>query len=200
MNYCDNVFSQKKNISMFSQGKTPHCILTAWKTHETELRHWLQRQLSDHEQAADALHDIFLKMIAQGTSFCYIENPRAWLFQVARNHLVDVYRRDKHLIPLPESIESELTSYTSTEGSIVDDLTQCLPRVLSELSEEDRNIIKCCDIEGMSLQQYATDNQLTLSATKSRVQRARKRLRDQMILKCQVKIDESGAVCCFTPR
>lgn len=65
MNYCDNVFSQKKNISMFSQGKTPHCILTAWKTHETELRHWLQRQLSDHEQAADALHDIFLKMIAR---------------------------------------------------------------------------------------------------------------------------------------
>ena len=182
------------------QTNTPPCILAAWITHETELRIWLQRHLADHEQAADALHDIFLKVIAQGKAFCAIKNPRAWLFQVARNHLVDCYRKDKHCLLLPEAIGAELPEYDNPESAVIDDLTQCLPRILSELSEEDSDIIQCCDIQGMSLQQYATEKHLTLSATKSRVQRARQRLREQMILKCQVKTDEQGSVCCFIPR
>ena len=46
----------------------------------------------------------------------------------------------------------------------------------------------------------AESNHLTLSATKSRIQRARKRLRGNMIQKCRVLFDEHGSVCCFTPQ
>ncbi len=70
----------------------------------------------------------------------------------------------------------------------------------TELVIEDGDIIRRCDIEGMQLQQYADENNLTLPATKSRIQRARKQLREQMIQKCHVKTDETGAVCCFVPR
>ncbi len=84
--------------------------------------------------------------------------------------------------------------------AVVDDLTQCLPRVLSELSANDSDIIRRCDIEGMPLQTYATGHQLSLSATKSRIQRARKRLRDGLLQSCKVVLDNQGQVCCFTPR
>ncbi|NCB58854.1 MAG: sigma-70 family RNA polymerase sigma factor [Gammaproteobacteria bacterium] len=180
---------------MSESSAIPPCVLRAWHTNEEELRHWLLRQLADQEQAADSLHDIFLKAIAQGHAFCEISNPRAWFFQVARNYLIDRYRKNTRLVPLPEDLPTE-----EQMVAVVDDLTQCLPRVLSELSANDSDIIRRCDIEGMPLQTYATGHQLSLSATKSRIQRARKRLRDGLLHSCKVVLDNQGQVCCFTPR
>lgn len=82
----------------------------------------------------------------------------------------------------------------------VDDLSQCLPRVLSELSETDRQAITFCDIDGRSQQGLADLLGLSLSGAKSRLQRARQHLRQKMEHGCQVRFDESGAVCSFTPR
>ena len=185
---------------MSNQSNMPPCILSAWKLHESELHHWLLRQLGNQDDAADALHDIFLKAVSKGIVFCEIDNPRAWLFQVARNYLADVYRKTRTFAESADIPGSEFTHENKTENAVVDELTQCLPRLLTELVIEDGDIIRRCDIEGMQLQQYADENNLTLPATKSRIQRARKRLREQMIQKCQVKTDETGAVCCFVPR
>jgi RNA polymerase sigma-70 factor, ECF subfamily len=176
---------------------TPPCILKAWSDNEHELKHWLIGQVADKDHVADPLHDIFIKALSQGNAFCNINNPRAWLFQVARNYLVDSYRKDKKLLPLSDDIDVEIdTDIIAT----VDELTQCLPRVLSELNPEDSDLIQRCDIEGMMLQHYAQSNHLTLSATKSRIQRARKRLRENLTQKCQIVLDDRGSVCCFTPR
>jgi RNA polymerase sigma-70 factor (ECF subfamily) len=50
----------------------------------------------------------------------------------------------------------------------------CLPRVLSELSAEDREAITLCDLQGMAQAEFARTTGLSLSAAKSRVQRARR--------------------------
>jgi RNA polymerase sigma-70 factor (ECF subfamily) len=55
----------------------------------------------------------------------------------------------------------------------VDTLTACLPRVLSELAGADRDAIIACDLQGMSQADFATSQGLSLSAAKSRLQRAR---------------------------
>ena len=185
---------------MSNQSNMPPCILSAWELHESELHHWLLRQLGNQEDAADALHDVFLKAVSKGTTFCEIDNTRAWLFQVARNYLADAYRKTRSFTELADIPGSELTQENQTEKAAVDELTQCLPRLLTELTSEDSNIIRCCDINGMTLQDYAEANQLTLTATKSRIQRARKRLRENLIQNCKVVVDKHGAVCCFTPR
>jgi len=73
-------------------------------------------------------------------------------------------------------------------------------RVLSELAPEDREAITLCDIEGMSQKDYAARLGLTLPGAKSRVQRARARLKLRLTVACQVTFDASGEVCCFVPR
>jgi RNA polymerase sigma-70 factor (ECF subfamily) len=54
-------------------------------------------------------------------------------------------------------------------------------------------------MQGLHQADYAQLNQLSLSATKSRLLRARKKLREQMVTACKVKFEENK-VCCFTPR
>ena len=82
----------------------------------------------------------------------------------------------------------------------MDQLTACLPRVLSELSAEDREAITRCDLQGMSQAEFATASGLGLSAAKSRLQRARQRLKTRMTQACQMRLDDAGHVTDFMPR
>ena len=174
---------------------TVPCLLAVWSAHETELRRYLRHRLADPDEADDLLHDLFLKACRQGEAFCAVEQPRAWLFEVARNTFLDHLRRQRPMLPLPP----DLTTAEAAEAP-VDALARCLPRVLSELSPADREAISLCDLGGMSQAAFAELKGLSLPGAKSRVQRARQRLREQLSAACQVKFDGAGQVCCFVPR
>lgn len=172
------------------------CLLGAWSATEAELRGYLRHRMGRHEDAGDLLQEVFIKALRQGSNFCQVKNPRAWLFQVARNALADRLRVAHEHIALPDDLASP-----SIEGPpAVDGLAQCLPRVLAELSDQDRLAITLCDLEGRSQQVLADRLGVSLSGAKSRIQRARKRLKARMEQGCRVRYDESGNVAGFTPR
>jgi RNA polymerase sigma-70 factor (ECF subfamily) len=159
------------------------------------LRCWLRHRLGSAADAEDLLQDVFIKAMRQGERFCAIDNARAWLFEVARNALADRLRLARDTVELPEDLRAEIE-----EAAAVDSLAACLPRVLFELSQEDREVITLCDIEGLPQEEYARRKGLSLPGAKSRVQRARKRLREQLTQACQVRLDAAGQVSDFVPR
>lgn len=172
------------------------CVADAWEKHETELRRFLRHRTGDDASAEDLLQEVFLRALRQKNGLCGIENPRAWLFHAARNLLIDRLRLTKEHVELPDDLVAEAEDAPPP----VDSLTQCLPRVLAELSPLDREAITLCDIEGMTQQDYAKRIGLSLPAAKSRVQRARARLKARMSEACQVSFDAGGKVEGFVPR
>jgi RNA polymerase sigma-70 factor (ECF subfamily) len=172
-----------------------NCLMTAWHENEAELRGWLRHRLGNPIDADDVLQDLFVKAMRQGDRFCAIGNARAWLFEVARNSVADRLRRKRETIELPADLAGEVE-----EVATVDSLVACLPRVLSELSPEDREAITLCDLEGLPQDEFARRKGLTLPGAKSRVQRARRRLRKQLLQACQVRFDAAGRVSDFVPR
>lgn len=172
------------------------CVLGAWRAHESELRGFLMHRIGNVDGADDLLQDTFIKAMRLGANFEQIRDPRAWLFHVARNALVDHVRLGRHEVALPDT----LAAPEHVLRAPVDELDACLLRNLAELPLDDRRIIEQCDLRGAKQQDFADANGMTLSATKSRLLRARKRLRDALMHNCQVRFDESGAVCCHVPR
>ncbi|WEM44382.1 sigma-70 family RNA polymerase sigma factor (plasmid) [Photobacterium sp. DA100] len=170
------------------------CLMDAWAQYARPLALWLTTQTNDAELTDDLLQEVFIRAMVKDYAFCNISNPRAWLYRVANNLLID-HRRKKHPLPLEQDIEQE-----NDPQAVVDTLTQCLNRVLSELPQPDSHVLKACDIKGMTQQAYANQQGLTLPAVKSRLLRARNKLKQQLILSCQVKLDANQQVCCFTPR
>ncbi|MEA5097100.1 MAG: RNA polymerase sigma factor SigZ [Burkholderiaceae bacterium] len=179
------------------QGKTPTytCVRSAWNKHETELRNFLSRRLSDPHQAEDLLQEVFLKAMHKGDGFCSLGSARAWLFEVARNAVADHFRLRRDQVELPEDL-----AISDEEPATVDSLSACIPRVLSELDEKDREAIMLCDLQGMKQEEFARVTGLSLSGAKSRLQRARKRMLDHLTKACQVQFDDAGQVVCFVPR
>ena len=189
--------NNEQSVSPETSGAPP-CLMRAWEAHARSLRLWLRHELRDDAQADDVLQDVFIKALRQEKRFCSLENARAWLFEVARNTAADHLRRHRPLreaVELPEDIAAEAPENAAVEG-----LSQCLPRVLAELSPEDREAIVLCDIEGITQADYAIRLGISLPGAKSRVQRARQRLKARLSEACRVRYDERGNVCCFTPR
>ena len=179
-----------------SEGRTGpfECVTRAWAEHEHELRRYLISQLREGFHAEDVLQDVFLKAMRKGQAFCELDNPRAWLYQVARTTLVDHVRRQK---PVADLAVAESVEAPGSGRAPVDELDACILRNLPSLPEEDRAILQACDLEGQTVRAYAEARGLGLSAAKSRLLRARQRLRDALIRNCQVNFDEdTGQVCC----
>lgn len=170
------------------------CVLGSWRAHEAELRGYLLHRLSDPHLAEDLVQEVFLKAMRYGKGFCMLDNPCAWLFQVARNTLVDRLRLEKNTVPLPEDLIEEDHQMAPVEA-----LAECLSRMLTDLSAQDSDILRQCDIAGVRQQAYADAHGLSLPAVKSRLLRARQRMRDYLIGNCGVRFDAAGKVCCHAP-
>jgi RNA polymerase sigma-70 factor, ECF subfamily len=171
------------------------CVINSWRAHENELRNYLQHRVADSHLAEDLLQDVFVKAMRQGSGFCDLDNQRAWLYRVARNALVDYQRLHRETVELPEDIP-QATEQTDP----VVTLSACVGRVLSELAAEDRDIIEQCDLNGMKQQDYAQAHNLSLAAVKSRLLRARQRMRVTLSTNCKVQFDENGLVESYVPR
>jgi RNA polymerase sigma-70 factor (ECF subfamily) len=115
---------------------------------------------------------------------------------ITRNALADRLRASREHVAIPE----DLAAPAIEPAPAVDELSQCLPRVLADLSPADRLAITLCDLGGGSQRQLADQLGISLSGAKSRIQRARRRLRDALTTGCRVRFDDDGRVCGFTPR
>ena len=174
--------------------------MTAWNENEKFLKNWLIKETGNHDQASDLLQDLFVKSLQNKEQFCTLTDAKSWLFRVAKNSLIDSYRKSK-LETGAVCSEVDKTEEVKEEKKVITivKLQHCLLRVLSELDDDDKEVIELCDMKGMAQADYAFSKGLSLSATKSRIQRARKKLRQQMIISCNVQFDQQK-VCCFTPR
>jgi RNA polymerase sigma-70 factor (ECF subfamily) len=175
------------------------CVAGAWAAHEGVLRGYLRHQLADDHAAEDLLQDVFVKAMRQGEGFCSLDNPRAWLFQVARNALIDRARLAKPHVAIDDFAQS-IETPSAEPIAPVDALAGCVARVLAELSAEDAAILRACDLEGQTQREFAERHGLSLPAAKSRLLRARQRMRDQMSTACQVRFDSDGTVSGHVPR
>ncbi|MBA1147674.1 sigma-70 family RNA polymerase sigma factor [Ectothiorhodospiraceae bacterium WFHF3C12] len=169
------------------------CVLGAWRAYEDELLGFLVSRTRHRDAAEDLLQDVFLKALRAGEGFCELDNPRAWLFRVARNALVDRQRREKPGLSLPEDLPSP-----EPDDHPVDALSHCLARNLRLMQERERDVIQACDLDGIRQSDYAKASGITLNAAKSRLFRARRQLRERLIANCDVRFDEDGRICCHT--
>ncbi|MGY5450533.1 sigma-70 family RNA polymerase sigma factor [Agarivorans sp. MS3-6] len=178
---------------------TVPCLLDTWHLTESELYYWLLKQSANQDIAFDLLQETFLRALQQKKAFCDIKNQRSWLFRVARNLYVDMLRQSKRL-SYDDGLLLSAYADTTEEQPVVDSLAQCLPIALKQLSPADQNIIEACDLKGMAQQQFANQHGLSLSATKSRIQRARNKLKLTLKKQCQIRLDEQQRVCCYVPK
>src|ERR1700731_2589793 len=69
------------------------------------LRDFIRRRVADEAETEDILQDVFYELIEAYRLMKPIEQVSAWLFRVARNRIIDLFRKKK-----PQSLHDELRS------------------------------------------------------------------------------------------
>src|SRR5881275_322828 len=65
------------------------------KREQSRLRNFIRRRVPDPRDAEDILQDVFCEMVEANRLLMPIEHVTGWLFRVARNRIVDLFRKKK---------------------------------------------------------------------------------------------------------
>ena len=147
------------------------------------------RILGDEEQAADAAQEAFISAFKSINSFRG-GSFKAWLMRTVTNACYDELRRQKRrpTTPLePDSDDGEEMdsprwladpSMTPAQKSEADELEHAIQHCLNNLPLEFKTVVIMADIQGMDYTEVATSVRVPLGTIKSRLARARLRLRE----------------------
>src|SRR5881227_1134563 len=65
------------------------------KREQSRLRNFIRRRVPDPGDAEDILQDVFYKLVEANRLLMPIDHVTGWLFRVARNRIVDLFRKKK---------------------------------------------------------------------------------------------------------
>ena len=170
--------------------------------------HTALRILGDEDLAEDAAQEAFISAFRsistfRGGSF------KAWLMRTVTNACYDELRRQKRrpTTPLePETNDGEEMdspkwladpNMTPAERSEADELQHAVQHCLDALPVEFRTVVVMADIQGMDYSEVATASKVPLGTIKSRLARARLRLREclrgfEELLPSSYRLQEEG--------
>jgi RNA polymerase sigma-70 factor (ECF subfamily) len=170
-----------------------------WDQTLDRVRAFVAGRVGDPELAADITQDVFVRSIASG-GLQRADNPTAWLYRAARNAVIDHYRSRRIHEPILGHERWPDPGPTDNEpNQATRDLARCLQPLLGELPPTARDALTRVDLDGQTHQQAADQLGISVSGMKSRVQRARRQLKDLLTSCCSVHLDRRGAVADYRP-
>jgi RNA polymerase sigma-70 factor (ECF subfamily) len=157
----------------------PDAILTAaYLEHREPIRRWLVARTHDEDLAEELLHEAFLRLMGELRRGTDVENPRAWLFHAASNLLVS-HARHVQVVNRRTPRESACETASAEVVVLTQERMAHLHRALAMLAPADRDLLLAAGMGGEGPELAAAAG-ISDVALRTRLCRARKRLRDQV--------------------
>jgi len=155
---------------------------------QNELKGFVYKRVKDMPLTEDILHDVFLKVQSRSAQLKENERVTAWIYQIARNTIVDHFRRQSRPVDLTElQGENETHNFNDCVAHSLKELLKTLPLKYREAFE-------LAELDSLSQLELARRLGLSYSGTKSRVQRARLMLRQKLEELLILKTDPYGNI------
>jgi RNA polymerase sigma-70 factor, ECF subfamily len=148
-----------------------------YRDHAREILGYALRRCPGPEDAADAVAETFLTAWRRLAEVPLGEEGRLWLYGTARFVVANQRRGERRRNRLAEHLRAELRSELPTE--VAEDSTGIL-EALNTLEEPDRELLMLVGWEELSPSQAAQVLGVTALAARSRLHRARRRLRGRL--------------------
>ena len=165
-------------------------IVDAFERDEPRLRDFIRRRVFDTSDAEDVLQDVFYELTAAYRLMKPAEEMTAWLFRVARNRIMDLFRRKK-AVSLSEPVGED------DEAGVLEDLLpspdvgpealyartvlfDALEEALDELPEAQREAFVAHEMLGRRFKELADETGVSVNTLLSRKRYAVLHLRERL--------------------
>lgn len=142
-----------------------------YEQYSAEITRFARSKGFSPEDAEDLCAQVFLEAVrCQPADIA----PRAWLHLVAKNRMIDRWRRDRPATSLEAWVPSDADI---EQQALTDDEHAHLRELISQLAPSHRQVLMLRFVDGLSLQDTARALATTIGAVKARQMRARRALR-----------------------
>lgn len=166
-----------------------------WEEFNVGLKHFILKRVPDEPSAEDILQDVFLKIHVHIDTLREEDKLQSWIYQIARNAIYDYYRVHKATSELPEmpSVPEE------PSDDVIKELIPSVKEMVDSLPADYRQALILTEYEGLTQRELAEKLGLSLSGAKSRVQRAREKLKSMLLNCCHFEFDRQGRIIDYEP-
>ena len=158
--------------------------------YQTSLRAFLLSRVRDPSDVDDVLQEILLKTFRNLHTLKSEEKIKPWLFQIAKNEIIDHYRRKKRGM----TIEAKDLWYDDPVETQAHAFENCVEPFLKALPSEAGDLLRAIEIHGVSQKECAERLGISYSTLKSRVQASRKQLRQLFDQFCDIAFAADGSI------
>lgn len=169
---------------------------TIYTDFHSKLHRFIAGRVSDPDTAEDILQDVYLKIHANIGGLSEFDRLESWIYQITRNAIIDHYRRARPQDELSESLASPL----DVEPDAVSELAPSVKGMLNCVPEKYHQALELTELQGLSQVELADRLGMTVSGAKSRVQRAREKLKEAFLDCCHFEFDRLGRVVDYHPK
>jgi RNA polymerase sigma factor (sigma-70 family) len=148
---------------------------------QPRLRGFIRRRVPDPRDAEDILQDVFSELVEANRLLMPIDHVTGWLFRVARNRIIDLFRRTR-LESFSETLEDLLPSPEAGPESVYARhvLLEELESAIGELPPEQREVFIAHELEGRSFKEMAAETGISINTLLSRKRYAVLHLRERL--------------------
>ncbi len=141
--------------------------------HHLAVYRYFKRMTGQHELAQDLTQETYLRVVRRLAAGVQVRSEAAYLFQVAHNALVDYWRTTAAVPPVGNLID--VISVDPPQRAAL-----TLQEALEKLPERDRETFVLREVDGLGYAEIAAVHQTTVESVRSRLRRARARLRQAL--------------------
>lgn len=167
-------------------------IFEVWENYKAALYLFILKRVKDQDMSKDILQEVLLKSYqycSKGKTVVYL---KSWLFKIAINTIVDHLKKEnRHEELNGELIEEERSESLAGEASLY------IKTLLKLLPDDYAKPLEMYDLENISQKEIAVKLNLSLTNTKTRIQRARTKLKELFLQCCDVSFSENGEMVSF---
>jgi RNA polymerase sigma-70 factor (ECF subfamily) len=164
----------------------------------SSLRAFIRKRVPNEAVADDLTQEVWVRTAKKLGQLRDAQKLEAWIYQIARNGVADFYRRQRPTTELPADLPAP-----PDEDSIEElrrSLHDYVRGVVDSLPKPHREALMLTIYQGLSQQEVAERLGISLTAVKSRVQRARAEVRKTMERCCKWKFDRLGNIIDYESR
>jgi RNA polymerase sigma-70 factor, ECF subfamily len=167
-----------------------------WESFHDPLQQFIRKHVRDASTAEDILQDVFVNIHTHLATLKDQDKLHHWLYQIARHAIIDHARRHKVTETLPDTFDPpEEPAQDDVEQAFLPSVTAmlaCLPAAY-------REALLLTEYQGLTQKALAERLGLSLSGAKSRVQRAREKLKALLLACCHFEFDRRGKIIDYQP-
>jgi len=158
----------------------------------SRLRNFIRRRVPDPSDAEDIVQEVFYELVEANRLLIPIEHVTGWLFRVARNRIIDLFRKKK-----PETFSDAAVEGEGGEVLRIEDLLPSpdagpealyfrsvlfdeLELALDELPKEQRDVFVAHELDGRSFKEMAAETGASVNTLLSRKRYAVLHLRERL--------------------